>query len=195
MAGNGKAFSGTKIETYSGGWLDLWNPRREDLRHGDIALGLSRVCRFAGQSRWFYSVAEHSVLVARLAKKISDDRNAARYALVHDASEAYIGDVSAPLKTVMRLEGGSPYDDVAEKLTAVILDYYGLNKDSEFWEIVDRADKWAFVIEAKTLLPSKLTNGYEIPDYIMDLGDLPEGIPAPAALSPSKAQVAWIREW
>jgi HD domain len=198
MAGNGVAFSGTKIETFSGGWLDLADPQREVISHRDIAVGLSRVCRFAGQSRWFYSVAEHSVLVARLAKALADDARdqLQSAALIHDASEAYMGDNTAPLKTVMRAgNGDSTYDTTASRLMDVIVDYYGVDVRREIWDIVDRADKWAFVIEGRMLLRSQVEDGYEIPDYILDLGGLPSGIPAPKALPPEEAQMLWIREW
>lgn len=66
----------------------------------DIARGLSHLCRFAGQLPRFYSVAQHSLLVAQLVNK--EHR---RLALLHDASEAYMGDLSRNLKHHPLLEG------------------------------------------------------------------------------------------
>lgn len=63
----------------------------------DIAHALSNICRFTGHTREFYSVAQHSVLCAEFIQ----DRSFAFEALMHDAHEAYIGDVSAPLKSLL----------------------------------------------------------------------------------------------
>lgn len=78
----------------SGKIVDVLRPRAEDVDFNDIANGLARVQRFGGQiNAEHYSVAEHSVLVSRLCSP----RNAL-LGLMHDASEAYIGDVVTPLK-------------------------------------------------------------------------------------------------
>src|SRR5207248_1661023 len=68
-------------------------PRAEDICIEDIAHGLAMTCRYGGQCLRFYSVSEHSVLVSRLVAP-----EFAREALLHDASEAYIGDMIRPLK-------------------------------------------------------------------------------------------------
>lgn len=75
--------------------IDLARPRVEDISIRDISRGLSNVCRYAGQipSSMFYSVAQHSVLVSDLCM-----RPCAKHGLLHDASEAYIGDVTRNLK-------------------------------------------------------------------------------------------------
>jgi 5'-deoxynucleotidase YfbR-like HD superfamily hydrolase len=82
------------FRTYRGRIIDLENPQPdEDISIVDIARGLSHCCRFAGQLRDFYSVAQHSVLVSTLVES-----NLRLSALLHDASEAYIGDLSRNLK-------------------------------------------------------------------------------------------------
>lgn len=68
-------------------------PRAADVDIRDVARGLSNACRYAGQTKKFYSVAEHCVLVSMYVPW-----QYAREALVHDASEAYIGDMIRPLK-------------------------------------------------------------------------------------------------
>jgi hypothetical protein len=69
------------------------DPRPGDVYIDDIAAALSKMCRFGGHCRRFYSVAEHSIHVARAASQ--ENRFAA---LMHDASEAYLCDIVRPLK-------------------------------------------------------------------------------------------------
>jgi len=85
--------SNTWIQTYTGIKFDLLNPRVEDVNIDDIAHALSLSCRFGGHCKSFYSVAEHSVRVSRHLR----GRNRI-YGLLHDAAEAYIGDMVRPLK-------------------------------------------------------------------------------------------------
>ena len=82
------------IQTRSGKRLELERPRSADIDPVDIAYSLSKLCRFNGHTLEFYSVAQHSVL---LSEQVS--REAAFYGLMHDAAEAYIGDIATPLKT------------------------------------------------------------------------------------------------
>lgn len=87
---------GDWMQTVSG--IQFWplDPRPEEIEIGDIAHALSNICRFGGHSRWFYSVAEHSVIVS---ENVSDNHRLT--ALLHDATEAYLGDMIRPLKRCM----------------------------------------------------------------------------------------------
>jgi len=85
-----------KILTHSGYWFDLEHPETSYISIDDIAHGLSNACRFAGQCFHFYSVAQHCVNVSYAV----DDERLALAALLHDASEAYTGDMSSPLKSL-----------------------------------------------------------------------------------------------
>lgn len=81
----------------SGGTLDLLNPNpgKIDIAR-DVSPVLGKLQRFGGHmqySRMFYSVAEHSMLVAHLVPRAH--RLAA---LLHDACEAYIGDIAQPVR-------------------------------------------------------------------------------------------------
>lgn len=91
------------IQTFGGKQFWPLDPQPEDFCIEDIAQALSNVCRFGGHCRSFYSVAQHSVLVAHMAEKEAASRGliAKRFALaglLHDAAEAYVGDMVRPLK-------------------------------------------------------------------------------------------------
>jgi len=84
------------IRTATVRYLDLTGSTPDDIDPLDLARGLSRACRFAGQTTAFYSVAQHSVLASYYVPP--DD---ALHALLHDAAEAYLGDLTSPLKRLM----------------------------------------------------------------------------------------------
>ena len=88
------------IQTFTGRAFDLSSPQPEQVCIEDIAHALANCCRYAGHSRWHYSVAQHSLLVAEIVA--ATDPELALTALLHDAAEAYIGDWSSPLKALMR---------------------------------------------------------------------------------------------
>ena len=79
--------------TRSGRHIRVLDPRPEDVYVPDIAWALSRICRFGGHAPRHDSVAQHSVLVSELCPP-----HLALVGLLHDAPEAYIGDVIGPLK-------------------------------------------------------------------------------------------------
>lgn len=106
------AIVGPVIKLSSGNWLDPYDPDPERIFIDDIAQGLANICRFNGQCRSFYSVAEHSVAVSMLVE--TPYRLAG---LLHDAAEAYLGDVPRPLKYRPEYRY---YRDAEEKLLDVI---------------------------------------------------------------------------
>ena len=81
------------IETFTGKYINCGNPRLDDICIEDIAHGLSMECRFGRQLPEFYSVAQHSI---ECSKIVSHEHKLA--ALLHDASEAYLGDMASPTK-------------------------------------------------------------------------------------------------
>lgn len=84
------------IEMFSGTAVDLIQPDPETIRLDDIAHHLARIYRYTGGTEW--SVAAHSLCVAMLVP-----REFRLEALLHDAHEAYVGDVSSPMKSAMRM--------------------------------------------------------------------------------------------
>ena len=108
------------------------DPRPEEIDVGDIAHHLARICRWGGTVRDYYSVAEHSCMLALYFSE-KGRTDLARWALLHDAAEAYLGDVVRPLKPFMLEAVG--YE---RRLEQVIWQKYGLGK--ELPSPVKRAD-------------------------------------------------------
>ncbi len=91
----------TWMETYSGRAFDLRAPDTRAIVPMDIAHGLAMQCRFNGQCRRFYSVAEHCIHVANLLAAEGHHCTVQLYGLLHDAEEAYMGDLTSPLKAAL----------------------------------------------------------------------------------------------
>lgn len=104
------------ILTYSGQHLDLVEPKVESINIEDIAVGLSRASRWNGQTREPHSVARHSL---NLLKNLPP--NLHLEALLHDATEAYLGDLNYPTKTLC-----PDYKRVEFRLDLVIRRRFGL---------------------------------------------------------------------
>ncbi|WP_428672216.1 HD domain-containing protein [Roseibium sp.] len=110
----------------SGRRLDLLDPTPLDIEIEDIAHGLAFVARWNGQTHgdYAYSVAEHSLLVEELFRRI-EPKAPARWclaALLHDAPEYVIGDMISPVKASV----GPGYAELDDRLTAAIHLRFGL---------------------------------------------------------------------
>ena len=86
---------GPSIMLHSGAWFDFAAPNSSSFTVDDIAQGLANICRYSGQCNRFYSVAEHSLLVSETAVGFELE------ALMHDAAEAFLGDITRPLKQML----------------------------------------------------------------------------------------------
>jgi 5'-deoxynucleotidase YfbR-like HD superfamily hydrolase len=105
------------IQTFSGRQFWPLNPRAEEVEIEDVAHALSNLCRYNGHTRRFYSVAQHSVLVSRIVPAAD-----ALWGLLHDAPEAYIADLSRPVKRHM-----PGYRDVERRLMVAVAERFGLS--------------------------------------------------------------------
>jgi len=87
---------GDWMQTFTGRQFYPMDPHPNDVDPLDIAHALSLLCRYNGHVTRFYSVAEHCILMSRA---VAPDH--ALWALLHDATEAYVGDMIRPLKRSM----------------------------------------------------------------------------------------------
>jgi len=143
----------------SGRRLDLLDPSPLDVEIEDIAHGLARVARWNGQTSGphIFSVAQHSVLVERIAGSI-DPGAPARWrmaALLHDAPEYVIGDMISPFKAVI----GESYKSVELRILAAIHLRFALpsNIPAALLHIIKQADSVAAFIEATRIAGFNVT--------------------------------------
>ncbi len=130
------------ILTAGGRYFPLLAPSPADIHIEDIAHALSNLCRFTGHVREFYSVAQHSVLVSQIVPPQD-----ALAALLHDASEAYITDISKPLKPHL---GG--YAEIETRIMEAVLQAFGL--PTCLPDSVKRADLILLATEKRDLMPA-----------------------------------------
>jgi len=90
--------------TRSGG-VDLLDFTREDVNFDDIAHALGNQCRFNGHTMDFYSVAQHCVRVADLLDRRGYPLELQLFGLLHDAGEAYLGDITVPVQRAVGADG------------------------------------------------------------------------------------------
>lgn len=134
------------ILTFSGHYFNFLRPDPATIDIEDIAQGLSHVCRFAGQSRRFYSVAQHSVHVADLVADLGYPEHALA-GLLHDAAEAeaYVGDVTRPLKQLL-----PDYRQIEARIEAVVFARFGL--PAVMPQVVKNADLILLATEQRDLM-------------------------------------------
>jgi uncharacterized protein len=143
--GRADAREGVTIRTYSGRTFWPLEPRATDIEIADIAHSLANLCRFNGQSRKLYTVAQHSVLVAEFVPPPLRG-----WGLLHDAAEAYLGDMVAPVKSAdMRL--GVAYREVEEPVMRAIAERFALSWPEP--DEVATADRALLVAEFRHLMP------------------------------------------
>jgi 5'-deoxynucleotidase YfbR-like HD superfamily hydrolase len=128
---------GPYLQTVSGRWVNPFDPDPEQLDAGDIARALANQCRFGGHSRVFYSVAQHSVIVSQLVEQRGGDGEDAFAALMHDATEAYLGDMPHPLKHRSPL--GAAFKEAEDDLERAINERFAIKPDVPEVKRADRA--------------------------------------------------------
>lgn len=132
----------------SGNWIDVANPRVEDISIEDIAWSLANIKRFNGHLATQISVAQHSVQVSR---RVPAELQLA--ALLHDAPEAYLGDVTRPVKRFLK-QSGVDLDNYERFWQHLIWNRYGCKPTSAEQEsIIAAADDLQLAFEIISLAP------------------------------------------
>lgn len=126
---------GSTIKLFTGGYYDVKNPRAEDVQIEDIAHVLSNVCRFGGHIPRYYSVAEHSIECYRKALAELQPPEVQIACLLHDAAEAYVGDVVKPLKVLL----APIYGPIEQANELAIAERFGVDFESTRpeWKRID----------------------------------------------------------
>lgn len=143
-------YTKNSIRTFTGIYFNVLEPTEAMINIEDIAHALSHLCRFNGHLPKFYSVGQHSYIVAGLC---SPERQLE--ALLHDASEAYLCDVPKPVKPLL-----TNYKEIEDKLMALIAKKFGFQWPLS--EEVHAADQNMLQLEWDHLM---LANNEEIKIY------------------------------
>ena len=142
----------------------------------DIAHGLAYQCRFNGQTSQFYSVAQHSLIVASLVPT-----NLRLAALLHDAAEAYLGDMVKPLKVLL-----PAFAAIEDQVSAIIAEAFGI--DFADYAPIKRADLIALATEKRDLMP----HSAERWSYLDGIRPLPQRI---VTMSPGDAKREFLSQF
>lgn len=164
--------------------------RVRDVRISDTAHALALICRFGGHCTEHYSVAQHSLLVANILASIQSSPEAVLCGLLHDAHEAYVGDVPTPIKAQL----GGAWTDLEHQAEETVLDAFGLRDAMNDWhDIVKHADLVALATERRDLLLFDST--INLPWAILD-GVVPhQGLAAPVSATPQRWSAVFLERF
>lgn len=168
------------IATYTGKQFFLLNPRLEDIDIIDIAHALSLQCRWTGHVKWHYSVAQHSVYCSMIGPE-----SEAFERLMHDGSEAYMGDMNRPLKHYT--EAGPPYRVQESVIQNAICQRFGLSTHEP--ASVHLADNAMLYAEKEQLLGYTFEEAEDWERY----EDYP--MPVITRWSPDQAETMFLRQF
>ena len=164
------------VSTFSGNRFYPLRPHIDRVAIEDIAHGLAYQCRFNGQTKTFYSIAQHSLIVADLVPP-----RLRLAALLHDAAEAYLGDMVKPLKVLM-----PQFAALEDQVTAIIAATYDI--DFSDYAPIKRADLIALATEKRDLMP----HSAERWAYLDGIAALPGII---VAMDPGEAKQCFLRRF
>lgn len=137
------------IRTFTGLYMNVFEPTIDMVCIEDIAHALSNQCRFGGHIPQFYSVAQHSILACKTAPNAHK-----RAALLHDASEAYLLDIPRPIKNRL-----ANYKEIEDKLMRLLAEIFGF--EYPLHKTVKEVDEYLLSLEWNALMLKSSTLSIE----------------------------------
>lgn len=144
------------IQSVSGKRLDILSLKPENICLDDIAHSLSNICRFNGHTKYNYSVAQHSVLFYRYMKRQGYSLRIRKQALMHDAPEYIIGDITSPLKQIIK----PIIKPIEANIWKAIAAKYDINP--ELNQVVKRGDLSILFNERQSLFTKLIEWGWSV---------------------------------
>ena len=138
--------NGNTIRVRSGKYIDLVDPKEDQFDFSDIAGGLSKICRFSGQSSFFYSVAEHSCHCAFQAIQDGYSQDICAAVFGHDFAEFSLTDCPSPLKALL-----PEYKILELRMEDVISKKFGL-EFRKYHDIIKSIDHSMLIAEKKKMM-------------------------------------------
>lgn len=162
------------LALYSGILFDVTNPRPEDISETDIAHSLSLMCRANGHYNHFYSVARHCLNCANEAKARGYSRRVQLACLLHDASEAYIADITRPFKPHL-----TNYREFETRIQNCVYEKFGLSSLSQaeldlVFELDDSILYYEFLNLSTYSLVQKHSEFISVPEFDFELPEITE---------------------
>lgn len=192
----------TWIQTRSGRIFSYDRIHDNEVDFNDVAYSLANICRFNGHTLRFYSVLEHTVRMVGMPAHLGIDlspeesRLLRGMILLHDAHEAYIGDLVRPLKAhLCKLPGSVEIGSLDRRIARYVRDKLGLEKydhgESPLWDLCDQCDLVMLAAEGSQLMCRPLD---------VHRWDIPEGAYAGAVgfnipLDDAKPSGYWVAQW
>ena len=145
------------ITTFSGTHFDPVNPEENLIEVKDIAHALSLLCRANGHVQFFYSVAQHAIACTKEAKARGLSERIQFGCLLHDASEAYLSDITRPIKKKLTV-----YLEIESNLQKAIWNkFFKIPLTAEELKQIFEIDDDMLSYEFKHLMPESINNHYE----------------------------------
>ena len=139
------------IITYTGEEFTPLDPDIEKIHIEDIAHSLSLLCRANGHIDYFFSIAQHSINCANEAKARRLTARVQLACLIHDASEAYISDITRPVKYYL-----TQYKEIEKRLQDVIyFKFLGASLPEEEYDFMDKIDNDMLLHELYSLMKKR----------------------------------------
>ena len=145
------------IQLASGRFFHLLNPSPEEVFIEDIAAATSKLCRWTGHVTSYFSVAQHSFMVS-----YNVPEQDALWGLLHDATEAYMGDISRPLKKTLDILAPGLLHEFEKALMDAIAERFELRGDMP--STVKHADNVLLATERRDLMPHSVGGWPDLPE-------------------------------